>query len=343
MAAIAGDRVSDVARGADQSFQNNDFEAVQGGELVIEKPGKLADEQGTAVFTDELADNALNLGILQTSYVFYEPPDDDYVLLAYHLYNLSTAAIQNLYFGLFMDWDVGGNGTNAADNKPGFEPDLSLGYVYDASTSLYGGLSVVSEGGTTAYKSIKNDDDTEGIYDGFTDAEKWAHLSGGIQTFDDETSSDHSHVLGVGPLTLNSGDTLTVGFAVLGGSGRNDLKTNAVAARGKWQTLFENTGIDDNSKTIPSTFCLNPNVPNPFNSYTAISYRLSAVSEVALSIFNSRGQKVRTLVNENQPAGHYSVVWNCRDDFGKNVSSGLYLYRLQTDHFAQTRKCLLME
>jgi len=57
-----------------------------------------------------------------------------------------------------------------------------------------------------------------------------------------------------------------------------------------------------------------------------------------LKIYNLSGQEVRTLVNARQPAGMKSVVWDGRDGFGKEVSSGIYIYRLQTGESVQSRK-----
>jgi hypothetical protein len=91
----------------------------------------------------------------------------------------------------------------------------------------------------------------------------------------------------------------------------------------------------DKKDTAISDFTLHQNYPNPFNSTTKISWQLSRLAtgqavgrEVKLKIFNLLGQEVRTLVNERQRAGNHSVVWDGRDDTGKELASGIYLYRL---------------
>jgi len=98
------------------------------------------------------------------------------------------------------------------------------------------------------------------------------------------------------------------------------------------------SGSHDNQSVA---FRLEKNYPNPFNPSTTISYRLSASSNVELNIINARGQIVRALVNENKPAGNYSVVWDGTDDYGKNVSSGLYFYKLQAGAFGAIQKMIL--
>ena len=101
-------------------------------------------------------------------------------------------------------------------------------------------------------------------------------------------------------------------------------------------------GVEDISILKPSNI-LYQNYPNPFNPETTISYQLPENSEVELAIYNLKGQKVKTLVNELLPAGQHSVVWDGKDDNGKSVSSGIYFYKLKTGNFEKTKKMILMK
>ena len=85
------------------------------------------------------------------------------------------------------------------------------------------------------------------------------------------------------------------------------------------------------------------NYPNPFNPSTTISYQLSTNSDVTLTIYNIKGQKVKTLVNKTLPAGRYSVVWNGKDNNNKQTSSGIYFYKLSVENHQQNRKMLLLK
>jgi flagellar hook assembly protein FlgD len=71
---------------------------------------------------------------------------------------------------------------------------------------------------------------------------------------------------------------------------------------------------------------------------TIIRYQLPKTTQVVLKIYNIFGEEVRTLINTRQPAGLKSVMWDGRDEFGKEVSSGIYIYRLQAGESAQSRK-----
>jgi uncharacterized protein YegL len=95
--------------------------------------------------------------------------------------------------------------------------------------------------------------------------------------------------------------------------------------------------------TVPATFALYANTPNPFNPTTKITYDLPEPSEVNVEIFDMLGKRVRTLVNQRQSAGRYSVVWDGRDENGQIVSSGIFIYQLRAGKFVQSRKMLLLQ
>jgi dienelactone hydrolase len=97
------------------------------------------------------------------------------------------------------------------------------------------------------------------------------------------------------------------------------------------------TGVEKVMPT-PAQFSLEQNYPNPFNPSTAISYQLSAVSMVKLTVFDVLGREVALLVNEIQKPGSYVTRWD-----GSGNATGVYLYRLQTGDNVQTKKMVLMK
>jgi hypothetical protein len=96
-------------------------------------------------------------------------------------------------------------------------------------------------------------------------------------------------------------------------------------------------------KVFPMQSQLAQNYPNPFNPTTTIQYSLPEASSVRLEIFDLLGRKVRTLVNANQPADNYAVLWDGKDDNGVNAPSGVYFYRLRAGRFEQSKKLILMK
>jgi hypothetical protein len=102
------------------------------------------------------------------------------------------------------------------------------------------------------------------------------------------------------------------------------------------------TSVDANS-IAPISYHLSQNYPNPFNPETVISYAIEKNGLVQLSIFNLLGQKIATLVDQNQNTGRYTVRWNGRDDRGYHVASGVYFYQIQAGEFVKVKKMIMMK
>ncbi|MCL4279534.1 MAG: T9SS type A sorting domain-containing protein, partial [Ignavibacteriaceae bacterium] len=102
-------------------------------------------------------------------------------------------------------------------------------------------------------------------------------------------------------------------------------------------------GVENNNdKNIPLTFDLKQNYPNPFNPSTVIAYQIPQSEFVTLEIYNSIGEKVRTLVNGNQETGFYQVQWDGKNNSGNQLSSGVYLYRLSAGNYTNVMKMVLL-
>ena len=94
---------------------------------------------------------------------------------------------------------------------------------------------------------------------------------------------------------------------------------------------------------LPRRFELFQNHPNPFNPSTTIPYQLPAPAHVRLEVFNLLGQRVATLVDEEQQAGLHTAAWNGTDAAGRPVAAGLYLYRLSGSGISGTRRMVLLD
>ncbi len=94
---------------------------------------------------------------------------------------------------------------------------------------------------------------------------------------------------------------------------------------------------------LPQKFALYQNYPNPFNSFTTISFDLPRDFDVKLVIYNILGQKVKTLVDGRQLAGSQKVIWDGKDNSGREVASGIYFYRIQAGSFVKTAKMTLLK
>ena len=97
---------------------------------------------------------------------------------------------------------------------------------------------------------------------------------------------------------------------------------------------------DSTLPSIAEHFELKNNYPNPFNPETIIKFELPHTSFVKLEIYNMLGQKIRTLISKQISVGAHSITWDGKDDFGRNVSSGIYLYKMEAVNFVQVKKML---
>ncbi len=85
------------------------------------------------------------------------------------------------------------------------------------------------------------------------------------------------------------------------------------------------------------------NHPNPFNPVTQINFSLALASRVTIEVFNLKGQLIRTLIDDNLESGNHTVRWTGDDNHGKEVGSGIYLYRMKAGAFTSTKKMILLK
>jgi plastocyanin len=109
--------------------------------------------------------------------------------------------------------------------------------------------------------------------------------------------------------------------------------------------VLSSTDVKDETedKEKPSEFVLFQNSPNPFNQSTKIEFTLAKSGFVSLDIYDLLGRKVRTLVSERLSSGYKSVLWDGKNDSGKDVASGIYFYQLKVGGFSDTKKLVLLK
>ncbi len=109
------------------------------------------------------------------------------------------------------------------------------------------------------------------------------------------------------------------------------------------------TGVsaENGMELIPLVTKLQGNFPNPFNPATSIKYALHEDAKICIEIFNIKGQKVKTLIDEQQSAGYHSVMWNGKDNSGKTAASGLYFYKMASEgnsgDYTSIKKMILLK
>ena len=136
-----------------------------------------------------------------------------------------------------------------------------------------------------------------------------------------------------------SGDVITwISEVSSADAGLNSIPSSGIG----FAILDANLSVDEEIE-IPVKFALHPAFPNPFNPMTNIRYDLPQASYVDLRIFDLTGREVRTLARGFDHAGAKSVVWNAKDNNGRSVSAGVYIYRLETAGQVQSQKLILLK
>ncbi len=137
----------------------------------------------------------------------------------------------------------------------------------------------------------------------------------------------------IGMYAENNGE-----WVYTGGEGKNGQVQAKVKQYGMYRLMY-----NPDHEFLPVKVELAQNYPNPFNPATTIRFGIPQEGKVKLVIYNVLGQKVKELVNDSRNAGYYTVIWNGRGDHGHAVSSGVYLYRIESGGSSKTMKLILVK
>ncbi|MBL1213046.1 MAG: T9SS type A sorting domain-containing protein [Ignavibacteriae bacterium] len=178
--------------------------------------------------------------------------------------------------------------------------------------------------------------------------------TGWLQTF----PTDQRLILSTGPFRLKAGEPIELMYAYIVGRGTDHLNS-ITAARNiaqDVQVLYNNnfedmpTGVGDDENLIADEFRLYQNYPNPFNPTTTIKFTTSPFNPspyqgegnrerlITLKVYDILGREIKTLINEQKPAGTYEVQFDA-----SQLSSGVYFYYLSAGDFVQTKKLILIK
>lgn len=232
------EHVSDAVRQI-ADLPDNDFLADASGNLRVEEPGPYADQQTYAAFSDALAEHPLGLFIEQRSYAWADTTDDDYVILEYVLHNRSDSTLTGVRAGLFADWDFpwGDPNTQARSDYGRFDSAAAVGWMFHKRETdrLFRGIAALTPNGMISYRYNINSDE---LYDGFTELEKWQFMTAGFEVTRAFATTDASHLMTIGAFDLQPGDSAIAAFAVIGAEHNDEVALLANRAREKYQCML---------------------------------------------------------------------------------------------------------
>jgi serine protease len=308
--------VSDNVRGA--SGTDDDFLPV----VSIQKndPGVWSDFDTYGRFNDNSNGTPLGLLVNYRSMSWSSTPFSKFHIFEYNIRNNGNNTLNNLYAGIFSDWDI----QTFANNKADEDVALKMGYVWCTDANgLYAGTKVLTPG---PFKHYAIDNITGGgggldLSNGFDNAEKYTSLSTNRATAGGAgTGNDVIDIVSTGPFTLAPGDSVVVAFALIAGSEINDLTASAAQAQIKYNLV---TSIAENN---PSGIFTANAYPNPSNGFITIPLYLQNSGTLTIEVYDSMGKLISSTLLGNRNSGEQQIQMDL-----STLSSGLYHYRLLND------------
>ena len=331
------DQVSDCIRGPVDGLQEQDFRAIS----------PLDQDEAVPFFAQEYyfsmddLNADLPTGLIVEQVVSGEseayPILDNGMLVIYNIYNPTDSILHNLHLGLFSDWNLNGDQQDIV----GYDASRNLGYMQNAqqNASKYAGVQILTDSDDISFKSYNN---TVDFQNGFTDEDKWAGLSGGVQSTTSD-ASDWSFMISIGGIDLMPHDFRRIGFTVFAANSQSDLNNYADFVGGLWSSVYPYSYLSTEELEMPSTFKLAQNFPNPFNPSTKINYSLENDSQIELGIYDLKGRKITEIHSGLQVSGQHAMEWNGVDDLGNAVPAGVYICSLQLENSARTIKMVYLK
>ncbi len=292
-----------------------------------------SDQTFTSAFTDSGHATPANVLVEQTSYAWAGSPDDEFVIMEYHISNRGQGNLNPYWAGIFCDWDVATSSANIGAS----DAARHAIYLHANPGGPFVGLALLGDSPQANLTFINN---PTYVYPNaaIDNGNKLRFLRGLLSVPTTTGPDDWSMVCSAGPLNLPSGGDVTVAFAMVHGATLQEFLDNVDAAQAAYNPATPVT------EDLPvKMFRLDQNAPNPFNPQTVLTFEVAAPGRVSLAIYDVAGKLVRTLVDDTRPAGQFEATWNGMDDSGQRVSSGVYFAKYRAGDQEQTRKMTMVK
>ncbi|MEE8577273.1 MAG: S8 family serine peptidase, partial [candidate division Zixibacteria bacterium] len=322
---------------------DNDFTVADNGFMRFYSDDGIADEHSMSAMIDRNSANPINLRIAQETFS-YTSPDDDFVLIMLALHNETNESIDDVYTGLYLDWDIRGCCRNAG----GWETDDSVAWIaYNKGTLSFPNLEdframKLVAGNLSSVLTFNEEYVATPLQggNGFTEQEKYLSLRNGVFGANDNASATQPlfQVIASGPHSIMPGQADTLAFAMMAGSTLVEIKSAASRAQVAYNQLHDQSAVDDpETGNLPSQFVLHQNYPNPFNPSTVIAFEIPVASDYRLRVYNMAGRLVDER-NGFSSAGTVRIEWS-----GSTYATGLYFYEVTVGRVSRSGKMLLLK
>lgn len=335
MVGTGSTKVSNVVRGVTAGSSDADFQSSARAAKVLPAVVSEFDVDGT-INDNAAATGALPLIIHNKAYAWATAGNTKYVIFEYMIKNSGATTLNNLYAGIFADWDI--DAATFGSNTASFDATNKMGYAYYTGASgTYAGIKLLTNTAPVTHYAIDNVAGGAGGIDlntgGFDISEKYTSLStnrsdAGVTG----AGADICDVVGSGPFTIASGDSIKVAFALIAGDNLIDIQTSAVNAQVMYDglttvSILENTTLDVNNFNV---------YPNPTNGKSIINFTIAEDANVEIKLFDMVGREVKTVISEKLQSGDHKL-----DTDVSFLSNGLYYYHLTVGNKKYTYKLMI--
>ncbi|HEX8517083.1 MAG TPA: S8/S53 family peptidase, partial [Bacteroidia bacterium] len=319
MIGTGSSKVSNVVRGITPGASDADFSTYVRAHKV--SPDVFSEFDVDGYFKDvSAATGALPVTVHHKAYAWSTPGNRKYVIVEYVIANTGTSTLNNLYAGIFADWDI--DAATFGSNGASFDAANKMGYAfYPGAAGKYCGIKLLTLTAGVKHYAIDNVAGGLGgidIADGFDIAEKYTALStnrtdAGVTG----TGTDVCDVVSSGPFVVAGGDSVKVAFALIAGDDLADIQASAGNAQVMYDGLLS-TGIkSDPGQDQIAVY------PNPASGYSVMEMDLTETSLVALKLYDMLGREIKSVISGKMSAGKHVMETNV-----SGLPNGIYYYHL---------------
>ncbi len=335
MVGINASQVSDAIRGV--TVPEADFQSIVAARNI--NPSVFSDFDVDGTFKDNLAVAPLPITVHHKAFAWSTAGDRKYVIVQYVISNTGGSPLNNLYAGIFSDWDI--DVATFASNRASFDAANKMGYAYYTGTNgTYAGVKLLTNSAPVVHYAIDNISGGAGGVDlfnsGFDATEKYTTLSTNRANAGISGSGvDIIDVVSTGPYTIAAGDSVRVAFALIAGDNLTDIQTSAINAQAKYDGLNLSTvtqyGTADNANGMIL-------YPNPVLNESVIVVYVTDETVANLKIVDMMGKEIMAIKNEKLSAGRHQFVFDT-----SSLAGGLYYCQLTAGNKKLTQKLIVIK
>lgn len=314
MVAASSTQVSNNAR-SETATPDNHFVST---ERIKKLSANGVDFFAAGEFNDAASTNPMNISVKHRELAWATAPNDKYFIAEYRIKNNNGNALNNIFAGMFFDWDI----VNSAANKIIYDTTLRMAYcsTFNADEPM-AAVKILNTNVSPAYYGQSYNVSGDPQEGGYSIAEKYLTLSSGIVNTSYGTTTpgiDAMFSIGAGPYNLNTGETALLSLAIIAGDNLADITASAVAAQAKYDQFVTSLGIENNQAKLSAIV-----YPNPAKDLFSIATP-KEITNAKVSIINILGSVLYTkefkgsndtfLINDCKlPSGVYTVTIDSKE------------------------------